>query len=136
MIEVVEMLARLVARRQRAIGRIELRRKTAKELGHREIGFPVAVVHGRVEQRRRAGRKKPRVAAPEVAMQQRRPGLMPVQQITDVADVDGITIALRQRELRREATLPPEVCPTSRTRIELRAGANVVVARPAELVAL
>src|SRR5436853_5970479 len=106
------MLARLVARRQGAIGGIELRRKAAEELGHREIGFPVAVVHRRVEQRRRAARKKPRIAAPEVAMQQRRRGLMPVQQITDVADVEGIAIALRQRELWRQSALPPELGPT------------------------
>src|SRR5205085_141476 len=124
------MLARLVARRERAIGRIELRRKTAEELGHREIGFPVAVVHRRVEQRRRAARKKPRVAAPEVAMQQRRRRLMSVEQITDVADVEGKAIAVSERKLWREAMLPPEVGPTLAPTIPLRCGADVVVARP------
>src|SRR5438552_4067516 len=130
------MLAHLVSRRQRAVGRIELRRKTAEQLGHREIRFPVAVVHRRIEQHRRAARQERRVAAPEVAVQQRWRGLMSVQQITDIADVDRITMALRQGELWPESTLAPEVSPTCRTAIGLRCGANVVVAWPAEFIAM
>jgi hypothetical protein len=56
-VEVVERLARLVARVQRpchAVGGVEGFREATEELGHRQIRLAVAAMHGGIEDHRRA----------------------------------------------------------------------------------
>src|SRR5262245_40014941 len=50
---------------------VEARPKAPEQLGHREIGFAVTVIDGRIEHDRGAIREEPSVPAPEVAVKQR-----------------------------------------------------------------
>jgi hypothetical protein len=59
---------------------MESGREAAEELGHREIGFPIAEVHRGVEDHRLAGRESRGIAGPEIAVQQRRHGRMTGEQ--------------------------------------------------------
>ena len=55
MIQIIKRLSKTVTAIQRPlslIGRIKIRAKAAKQLGHRQIGFPVAVIAGGVKNNR------------------------------------------------------------------------------------
>ena len=75
MIEVIQILAHTVTGIERpglAVGRVEARRETAEEFGHGDIRLAIAVVHRRVEDHRFVVRGRRGIAAPEIAVQQRR----------------------------------------------------------------
>ena len=83
-IQVVKADAPLVARRQgpgRFVGRIELGGEATKQLCHSKICFPVAEVHGRIEEHGFAGLEGTPIAAPQVTVQQRRLRRVPAQDV-------------------------------------------------------
>src|SRR5262245_60897969 len=83
-VQVIELASYPVARVDRphfAVALVEACREAAEELGHREVGFRVAVVNGRIEHGRRAVGEESRVAAPEIAVQQRRCRRVPGEQL-------------------------------------------------------
>src|SRR5258706_3505786 len=113
---------------------IERARKAAKELGHREVGFPVAVVHRRIEQHRRPAGHKAGIAAPQVAMHERRLRSMACQQFLDIRRGERKAILARERELRLEAALDPELRPALAPAVRLRRRADEIVTGPAEAI--
>src|SRR5690242_20025808 len=68
-------------------------------------------------------------------MEQRGCRAVGFQQVADVPDIDRVPVALRQRKLRAEPPLAPELGPAGTGAVLLRRGADVVVARPAEALA-
>ena len=103
---------------------MEGRRKSAEQLGHREIGLAIADVDGGVEHDRGAISQGTRVAAPQIAVQQRRqPVRGRASSVVERVDEAGSAVLQRTCMSRRrgtgqlghEALLAPERNPATPT---------------------
>src|SRR5262245_26323106 len=143
-IEVVQTAActrRLIDGPAALIRGVESAAETSEKMRHGEIRFPIAVVDRRIEDHRCTRRINPPVAAPEVAMQERR--YRPVtrkvsahqieKQVPTFLQCSAVTIAAREIELRSQAPLAEKLDPVGIGAVELRSAADGVVALEAEL---
>src|SRR5690554_258881 len=137
-VELVEGLALLIARRQREdliVGLIKVRRETAKECRHCEVGLAVTEVRGGVDDDRLAAQRDHPVAAPEVAMQQRRVRKTlvepPVQPLDELVEAAG-ALAGQEAPLCRQVALDAE--PLTAVEVNPGAGAAVLLWQLADIV--
>ena len=142
-VDVVEITpdAIVVVQRPRGlVGGVEIGREAAEESRHREVGLTVAHVHRGIECDRGPVGQGRRVAAPEVAVQQRLRRCVGAEERAAIgrealAAVDrarGQAVLRGQAKLRGEAPVAPERKPVVRPAVGLRRAADEVVARPAE----
>ncbi len=143
MVEVVEVEAHVSTRLERPRGLVsvvERATEATEQPRHREVGLAVAEIDGGIEDDRLPGLVRRPVAAPEVAVQQRRQRAMAAQQhiellaepATALDQPTRMTLLDREVQLETESPLGEEACPVVGPRIRLRRCANRVVAMPAE----
>ncbi|CDH46496.1 hypothetical protein BN874_470003 [Candidatus Contendobacter odensis Run_B_J11] len=149
-IEMVENVIQVVQRpplriagsqRQRLpIGDVKGFRETAEQFGHRQVRLAVALVNRRIEDHRLAIRRAIGIAAPKIAVQQRRSRLaadkQPVQLHPQLLALllqnSGVAITGREVQLKPQPPLTPELDPVVAISIRLGSSADGVVTMPAE----
>ena len=144
MVEVIEGLAHGVAGIDRVripIGMVEIRVEAAEEFGHRQIGFGIAEVDGRIEDHRLSVAGIGEIAAPQVAMQQRRRGAVVEQcrklfqqQFSALLQLSVMAHLRSQFQLMPQAPFAPEIDPVGHPAVGLMGGANEIVLPPTETV--
>ena len=142
-IEVVELAASAgtrVQRKLRVIRGIECRSEAPEQARHGDIRLAIAVVDRRIENDRRAVGEPRAIAAPKVAVQQRRLRLVAAEERIDefgqaaaaILQAAGVTIPRREIELEPETALTPERRPLRIPAVRLLGRADGIVALETE----
>src|SRR5687768_8387556 len=117
--------------------------ESTEKTRHRDIGFAIAKIDRRIEQHRFAVAISAPIAAPQVAVKQRRHGMIVVEEdvqplaqlLTSIYHVTGGAVLFRHLQLRQQTLLTEEFAPLRARTIGLRRRADRVVTIPAELIA-